>query len=335
MMDGVRGQEHLSAAVSQWDLGEVSTISRTLLGTVNDTFIVSASQRLAVLRRHRTSEPAAVLREHALMDLARWRGIPCPALIPSRSGDLVVVGGDGRLYSLFEHAPGRQVSRGELTTGQIASLGRTLARIHDAISDATPVNQDSARRATENLPTPTATAARIRHLLRTVENRLAMTERDRWAVQRLSSRLDWLDRHPDPAPAIRSREHRPIHGDYQESNVFFGADDQVCAVIDWDQSEFGSCAGEVVRTMALSLGLDPSLCREFLGAYRTVRPLPLRDLDLEARIYGWRKLHDTWIYNTVYLDGDPRPSRFITAGSYVSFLDQWDDLRHWLGEAQP
>jgi Ser/Thr protein kinase RdoA (MazF antagonist) len=335
MMDRVSGQEDLSAVVAHWDLGDVSTVSRTLLGTVNDTFIVTASRRLAVLRRHRTSELAVVLREHTLMDWARVRGIPCPALLPSRSGDPVVLGADDRLYSLFEHAPGRQVSRGELATGQVASLGRTLARIHDAISHATPVNQDSARRATENLPTPTETAAGIRHLLRTVESRPAMSERDRWAVQRLSSRLDWLDRHPDPAPAIASRERRPIHGDYQESNVFFGADDQVCAVIDWDQSEYGSCAGEVVRTMALSFGLDPSLCREFLDGYRTVRPLPWRDLDEEARIYGWRKLHDTWIYSTVYLDGDPRPSRFITAGSYVPFMDQWDDLRRRLGEAQP
>jgi Ser/Thr protein kinase RdoA (MazF antagonist) len=314
--------------MAHWALGGVSAIRRCVLGTVNDTYVVTASGRRVVLRRHRCTDASIVRREHALMGCVRERGVACPRPIPTPDSRCLVEDG-GRLYSLFEHAPGVQVPRNRLTPAHAAALGQALAEIHDAIGDARPVQDGclSARRGTEHLPAPAVTAAHLHRLLGVVEARSNPTPPDAWAARRLRSRLDWLQAHPEPPPVLRSIERRPIHGDFQESNVFFGSDGSVCSVIDWDTSEYGSRAGELVRTMALCFELDPVKCHAFLDGYRGRRPVETDDLDVEARIYSWKKLHDTWIYDMVYLRADPRPGRFLKAGSYRPFESAWEVLR--------
>jgi homoserine kinase type II len=328
----VRAADDLLAVLAHWQLGEVRAVHKSPLGTMNDTFIVTTSDRLAVLRRHRLSRcRPMVKREHALMGSARERGVPCPEVLWARSGERLIEE-DGRLFSLFEHAPGRQVRRCELIATQASSLGRALAHLHDAIADYAPVRDrpTGEDRGTAALPTSEETAARLQRLLTVVQQRRKATEVDQWAKERLRSRLAWLEANPGAPPAVSSRESRPLHGDYQESNVFFDDRQRVCAVLDWDNSQYGSAAGEMVRAMALIFDLDRTLCQAFLDGYRELRQADLDDLCLEAELYSWRKLHDTWLYDTVYLQGESRPSRFIAPGRYVPFIDRWNDVQSTL-----
>lgn len=327
-MWAVRPVDDVLAVLAHWQLGEVRTIHKSPLGTMNDTFIVTTSDRLAVLRRHRLSRCRAMVeREHALMGHARERGVPCPEVLWARSGEPLIEEG-GRLYSLFEHAPGRQVRRCDLTAKHAASLGSALAQVHDSIADCTPVRHRprGEPKGTADLPTSGETAARLQRLLTVVQQRRESTEADRWAEEHLRSRLAWLEANPGAPPTLASRESRTLHGDYQESNVFFDDQQRVCAVIDWDNAEYGSTSGELIRAMSLSFNIDAVLCQAFLDGYREIRQADLDDLYLEAELYSWRKLHDTWLYDTVYLIGDSRPSRFIAPGSYTPFIDRWNDV---------
>lgn len=327
-MSAVQSADDVLPVLAHWQLGEVRAVHKSPLGTMNDTFIVTASDRLAVLRRHRLSRCRPMVeREHALMGCARERGVPCPEVLSARSGERLIEE-SGRLFSLFEHAPGQQVRRRDLTAKHAATLGIALAQVHDAIADCTPVRDrpTGERRGTADLPTSAETAARLQRLLTVVQLRRQATELDRWAEERLRSRLAWLEANPGAPPPLSSPESRTLHGDYQESNVFFDDEQRVCAVIDWDNSDYGSTSGEMIRAMSLSLDLDPILCQAFLDGYRRIRQADLDDLSLEAELYSWRKLHDTWLYDTVYLHGDSRPSRFIAPGRYVPFIDRWNDV---------
>lgn len=331
-MSAVLVADDVLAVLANWQLGEVSAVHPCPLGTMNETFIVTTSDRLAVLRQHRLSRCRSMVeREHALMDHARERGVPCPEVLCARSGGRLIEEA-GRLYSVFEHAPGRQVRRGDLIAAQASSLGRALAHLHDAIADCAPVRDRATGedRGTAAMPTSAETAARLQRLLTVVQQRRKATEVDQWAEERLRSRLTWLEANPGAPPAVSSRESRPLHGDYQESNVFFDGRQRVCAVIDWDNSRYGSTSAEMIRTMALVFDLDRMLCQAFLDGYRELRQADLDDLCLEAGSYSWRKLHDTWLYDTVYLHGDSRPSRFIAPGRYVPFIDRWNDVQSTL-----
>lgn len=331
-MSAVLAADDVLAVLANWQLGEVSAVHPCPLGTMNETFIVTTSDRLAVLRQHRLSRCRSMVeREHALMDHARERGVPCPEVLWARSGGRLIEEA-GRLYSLFEHAPGRQVPRNDLIPTQASSLGRALAHLHDAIADCAPVRDrpTGEDRGTAATPTSAETAARLQRLLTFVQRRREATEVDQWAEERLRSRLAWLEANPGTPPAVSSRESRPLHGDYQESNVFFDDRQRVCAVIDWDNSQYGSTSGEMIRAMALVFDLDRMLCQAFLDGYRELRQADLDDLCREAELYSWRKLHDTWLYDTVYLQGESRPSRFIAPGTYTPFIDRWNAVHSTL-----
>lgn len=111
-----------------------------------------------------------------------------------------------------------------------------------------------------------------------------------------------------------------------ESNVFFH-DCAVSAVIDWDKAEVRDPAEEIVRAMHLSLGLDVGLCRGFLDGYRRVLPVSVDDLDGAARAYSDHRAYDLWLYETIYLEGDDRPRRFLTPGTFTPFIDDWKRVR--------
>lgn len=321
----VPSADRVLAVLEHWQLAEVTAVNQTFLGTMNDTFIVTTSDRRVVLRRHRLSRCRAMVeREHALMAHARERGMPCPEVLVARSGERLIEEA-GRLYSLFEHAPGQQVPRGRLTATHAGSMGRALAYLHDSIADCAPVQGRPSGEpwGTADLPTSEETAHQLQRLLTVIRRRKEVTEVDRWAEERVRSQLAWLRTHLGAPPTLSSRESRTLHGDYQDSNVFFNDHRRVCAVIDWDKSGYGSTAGEMLRAMLLSFDLDAVLCQAFLDGYRGFRAADLEDLYLEAELYSWRKLHDTWIYDTVYLSGDSRPSRFITPGTYTPFIDRW------------
>ncbi len=321
----MQAADHVIAPLKHWQLSEVTAVNQTFLGTMNDTFIVTTSDRRVVLRQHRLSRCRAMVeREHALMAHARERGVPCPKALVARSGERFIEEA-GRLYSLFEHAPGQQVRRRHLTAKHAASMGAALAQVHDSIADCAPVQGRPSDEpwGTAELPTSAETAHLLQRLLTAIQRRTEATEVDRWAQERVGSQLAWLEAHPGEPPTLCSRESRTLHGDYQDSNVFFDDHQQVCAVIDWDNSGYGSTAGEMLRAMLLSFDLDAELCQAFLDGYRDIRAADLEDLYLEAELYSWRKLHDTWIYDTVYLNGDSRPSRFITPGTYAPFIDRW------------
>lgn len=317
----------LRAALTCWDIDLIISIEAVTAGTMNDTFLVRTATGPLVLRRHRSDDKALVEREHDLTEYARTGGVPAPAVVPARDGGRLAEAGS-RLYSLYRHAPGHQVERTRLRSVHAAAMGATLARLHEVIKDATPVQLPSTE-PTEP-PSVDATLARLRELREIIRGLRAPEQSDRWALQRLDGRIGWLERHPEPAPQPDPTDLQTIHGDYQESNVFFDDTVAVSAVIDWDKSERGSAAHEVVRTLALAFGLELGHCRAFLSSYRTYRPMPLPDLDTAAARYGLGQLHDTWLYDTIYRRGDDRPRRFLTPGPFTPFAVDWSRLRERL-----
>lgn len=300
------------------------SIVRTTSGVMNESYVVATTGRSVVLRRHRFEEAARVEREHDLTESARLRGIPTPPILRTRAGARVARI-TGNLYSIYELAPGRQIERAHLRPEHAASMGGALARIHAAIAGLTPAKP---RRPSGTPPTAEETLTKLYGLRETIRSVPVPVESDRWAAERIDSRIAWLERHPEAAIVPEAVADQTVHGDYQESNVFFDAAGDVSAVIDWDKSERGSTAYEIIRTVALSFDLDADLCSEFMSAYRAVRPMQEERLEAAAARYSSHTAHDTWLYDTVYRQGDDRPRQFIRPGRFVPFLDRWRE-RGW------
>jgi Ser/Thr protein kinase RdoA (MazF antagonist) len=229
-------------------------------------------------------------------------------------------------YSLFAYARGGQGDRGRLSVPQAGAMGRTLARLHLALADypepAVPARPAPADRS--------RTEGHLSELLNLIMARPDRSETDAWAEQHLRTKLDWLADHADPVRHdVPAGSLQWVHGDYQESNLFF-AGDEVSDVIDWDKVETRWPPDEIIRTLDLSCALRPDLSAALLAGYRTVREVTQRELDLAAANYSHDQLHGHWVCDEIYRRGNDRVRAFLEPGPFVPFSERWAELSRTL-----
>jgi homoserine kinase type II len=308
------------AILDAWQLGPIRALAQPDSGTINEIVRATTDNGDYYLRAYRHPERAPY--EHAAIAHARARGLPAIGPLPLPGGSTLLER-DGRSYALFPRAPGRQFGRGALGPGEVAAMGSFLATLHLALRDY----PRSAGRPRSFRIDRAATLAGITRLEEVIRRRPGTDPIDAIAAARLAARRVWLERQPENAAVDHAvLDEQLIHGDYQETNVFFAAG-QVSAVIDWDQTYVASRAWEIIRTLDLVFAFAPEPCRTFLAAYRTIQPLALADLDCAASAYGLMRAYDLWLYTAYYLEGNDRVGRLITPGTFVPISDNWASLR--------
>lgn len=308
--------------LAHWNLGPLLEARTPASGTVNRTILLDTATGRYALRAYRHRDRAPVAREHAVIAHVRPRGLPAVSPIPLPDGETILAR-DGRFYALFPRAEGHQVARGQLGTGESAAMGTFLASLQRALRD---YPSEEAVRRTYTFDRAT-TLGRLARLEAVIRERDGADPTDTVALARLAGQRAWLNGQPATfAVGHEILGEQVIHGDYQESNLFFAAG-RVCAVIDWDQTYLGSRAWEIVRTLHLAFGFAPALCRAFLSAYRTDSPLAVSDLDRAAEVYSVMRAHDFWVYEEYYLAGNERVRQFITPATFVPLTENWARLR--------
>jgi homoserine kinase type II len=313
-----------------WRIGPVLAAATPDSGTINRTLLVETAAGRFVLRAYRHAERQPVEREHAVIAHVCRHGLPAVAPLPLPGGGTILAR-EGRFYALFPHAPGAQVRRGQLAEREFAAMGACLAALHQALRScpATP----SARRAFAI--DRGATLAGIDELAAAIRELRSGCDFDRHVLRRLAARRTWVDQSPlEALPDLAGVAQQLIHGDYQETNLFF-LNGRVAAIIDWDQNYVAPRAWEVVRALHLTCKFAVEPSRAFVEAYRAAAPLDLAELDLVARSYGLMRAHDLWLYRAIYLDGNDRLRQFVSSADdapdvYVPIMDRWETVRRSL-----
>lgn len=210
----------VSDLLDYWQLGHATDVRKPGSGVMNPTLLVSTAERSVVVRGHRRTSMAAVEHELAVIDHAITHGIPAPPPLPTPSGARVVEH-EGRLYSLFEVAPGQELSLDELGPDRARAAGQLLAQVQDAparfpmVKTASTAPSDSFR-----VPTPIDTLARIDRLVDHIERLDQPTPQDRRAAGRLQGHAAWLRHHPDYSlPPFPAEAPQMTHGDFHEQHL--------------------------------------------------------------------------------------------------------------------
>jgi Ser/Thr protein kinase RdoA (MazF antagonist) len=250
----------------------------------------------------------------------------------------------GRFYALFPRASGRQVARAALGPREAAAMGAFLARLHQALGDF-PADRVPIPRRSDAF-TRSATLARIDALMDTVRAGAAADPVAPTVLARLAGQRAHVARLPAAGEIdFGGLPEQVVHGDYQESNLFFadrdvagGAADgcAISAIIDWDQTYLAPRAREVMRTLELVFGLDPTRCWHFLRAYRAEVPLPLEELDTAAVAFDVLTSHGLWVYEERYVQGNGRVARLLEgSGDFVPLAARWRRARQACAPGAP
>lgn len=320
----------LSALCRAWNLPPVLSTWTPETGTIHQTLLFKTATKSYALRAYRytPSERGRIENEHALIAYVQARGLPALAPLPLPDGTTILEQG-GHFYALFPFAPGHQTLRGHLTLGEVQAMGSFLGKLHQALRDY-PHARVSQHQFMLDLATTLATIESIEETIRSLPVRSAEDEE---ALASLVERREWLKTaSPVNFEELLALEQQVIHGDYQETNLFFD-NDQVSAVIDWDKACVTPRAWEVLRTLHYALRLEKAACRAFLDAYRHVLPLPSTDLEITAEAYGWMQAHNLWHYKAIYLEDNQRVRTFLGPEPFVPFAQEWAMLRDSLYES--
>lgn len=191
-------------------------------GLINQTWLLEADGRLAVLQALNPIFPAAVNEDIRIVTShLRSRGWPTPELLPARSGAFWIEAG-GRVYRLMSHISGMSLDQLE-DAAQARAAGTLLARFHRALDGLDHVFAGS-RLGVHDTP---------RHL-RNLKQALADHpghERFR-EIQPLAAEI--LATAED-LPALPVTRPRLVHGDPKINNMLFDpATGRALCLIDLD-----------------------------------------------------------------------------------------------------
>jgi len=212
----------------------------------------------------------------------RYHQIPVASPLPTDFGDLFleITAPEGIRYgTLFEYAEG-SVPVGDLDCTQSHRLGETVARIHQASLNFTPLTQRS----------PLSPKLMIDDSLEIIapflENRPWDWE-TLWAIaENAKQKLQCLPTKP-PFWTV-------CWGDPHSGNTHFTCKNQL-TLFDFDQCGYGWRALDIgkFRQVSLQAGCSPKVRKAFLQGYQTIATLSQVELDglqpltIAAFIWGW------------------------------------------------
>jgi homoserine kinase type II len=279
-----------------------------------------------VVRRNQRIQSEEMLHyRHDLIQHVRAHDVPAPTLIPTLDGETLLELDDGRFYEVMTFVKGESFN--PQRPQQLTNVGAMLARYHEAMKGfPPPPSQVQLRYAphdmlglTENL---------LRHDL----------------MGDLTETLNWYDgriarlRKQLPDTAYAALPQLTIHGDIHGDNVLF-SNDQVMALIDFDQVEWDTPVADLVDAMVafasidkpatINWGvfkgpLDEDRAAQLLAGYASVRGLSRKEIEAIPVLL---EVH--------WLRGELGRVLSTSEGSpdyHLSVLDQGLTLSYWLSE---
>lgn len=302
---------------------------RSVGGGIKSICRVECGGRPYVLKRFRTDYRTLddVIAMHDAQDYLRAAGLPMVTMVPNREGRTVTpdmdgcgltgpVGNFGRQASsdgapgyawvLYNWVPGRHIQPGvTMTTRAAATLGKTVARLGLVLKEW-PTTWPGAESA--QLDPVDERIAFYEELLRHAEQ--DQTERGEVCRQSLRERLRGIRHLARVAPTIIAMERQWVHGDMNEGNVFFDDDDNITAIIDFDNIrrsprgfDFMYGLGAFFPTRATEGPERDAYARAWIEATRPAAA----ELELLPALWAYRDLCDVWPIDEYYLQPDTFP----------------------------
>jgi homoserine kinase type II len=208
-----------------YDLGELRTAQRVGRGFVNENWILeTTSGRYFLKRRHPDlRNPTIVCAQHALNKHLRQSGFPAPAILPSKSGETLLVL-NSEYFEIQEYIEGSPYQDTNEAHFQAAAL--TLGFYHACIHGFTP-HPHCDLGALYSPPIVDDNLTSLTDLLE--------LERD----PALIPVLQQLESHAADLALHFSKHHELpclfIHGDYHVGNLLFQGD-RIVGVVDYDKA---------------------------------------------------------------------------------------------------
>ena len=258
-------------------------------GTMNRCYRVELLETEAVGKIYflkdyaaRFYQPDQIRRACEVQMAARGAGLPAPRVVHNVQGDYVTVTVEG-FHVLSEFVSGQEYERAQIPGPAAHQMGKILAQLQDflgKLGDMTPA------RLTE----PAAAVGQLERLLAGAEASRGRAAVDEVACRLLRYKIGAVHRLTSLFPLLTGLVSQWVHGDYQASNLIFGAEGRVSAVVDFDQLQRRPRGLETMRALDFSFFDGHTVALpgyDFFRGYAESADLPAAEVRLFAPLWTY------------------------------------------------
>ncbi|MEX0917173.1 MAG: phosphotransferase [Candidatus Paceibacterota bacterium] len=301
-----------------YGLKEPSFFGEVSHGYAAENFLIQDGESKYFLKKYNKRRKLERLLEiHKVERFLSENNVPAIAPLPNEKGETLSTY-QGRFFAIFPYVEGRQFDHLP-PQKSVTSAGETLARLHKATKDATSLvvlkkfdtwnKEDFLREANE-----------ILLLIEGGEN----TPFDLLARDFLKLKMKLAEESSVTVGTLKLEEKAILHGDYHHHNLFFGKDDKVSHVFDFERTAPGPRTIDVAYGLFLicfdyNLGREAVLdelhfsrAMEYLRGYQSVFPLSQDELKAGIEWFYWCKcVHHVWPLDRHYKEKEYRADVFV------------------------
>lgn len=289
----------------------LSFTERVTKGFLSENYILSDGEKRYFLKKYRFDSDERVREVHLVKKYFADGGIPVISPISDKEGNTFFLF-ENRYFSLFPFISDKQLERGSLTEKAVVSLGHMLGKIHILGKDSTLTIKERFK------PWDKENALeKIKTIESVIKTKSTPDEFDEMALESMD-----LKRKLILLSEVRYEDlHLPsdhlIHGDYLDHNVFFGIDDEVSHVFDFEKTDYSPRTYELFRSLMYSflsgdiLDEDVVRAKLYLQSYLEIYPISKDELSRGLRLFYLKSIHGVWVESEHYLKENVRVDEFL------------------------
>jgi Ser/Thr protein kinase RdoA (MazF antagonist)/8-oxo-dGTP pyrophosphatase MutT (NUDIX family) len=303
-------------------------------GFLSENHVLTDGVKKYFLKKYRFDNAERISEIHAVKHHFAKGGVP--VILPTSlvSGETFFMYEDG-FYALFPFVDGKQFERGELTNDAIVSMGKMLGHIHLLGKDSTLPIQERFNFKLENKE---KTFSKVDSILEAISKKESLDDFDRVALKNVELKKKLLLSNTLQREDLSLPSDHLIHGDYLDLNVFFGENDNVSHVFDFEKTGYAPRTFELYRSMMYGLlsgevtDTDLQRARLYLDSYSSVYPLPVDEIKRGLQLFRLKSIHNFWVESEHYLLGNYRVDEFLYSDySRIQYLSEhYDELENAL-----
>ncbi len=301
-------------------------------GFLSENHILHGDNKKYFLKRYCFDKKERIEEIHSVKKYFANGGIKVILPITNIEGNTFFIFENG-YFALFPYVSDIQLERGSLTDTAIISLGETLGKIHLLGKDSNLLIEERFKAWNKE-----KTLEKIEMIYTELRKKNNLTDFDKLALEILKIKERLIKENSIIYEDLKFLSDHLIHGDYLDHNVFWGSDNRVSFVFDFEKTEYSPRIYELWRSlMYIFLSTDITTkdirrAKLYLTSYKNIYPTTRDELTRGLKLFYLKSIHGVWVENEHYINNSDRVNEFLYSNyNRIKYLsDNLDTLEKQL-----
>lgn len=291
---------------------KVQSTQKVTKGFLSENYILNSQDKKYFLKRYRFDTQERIEEIHSVKRYFADRGISVILPITNTEGNTFFYF-DNTYLSLFPFIPDDQPEKDSLTDTEIISLGETLGRIHLLGKRSGLLIKEKFKPWDKE-----KSLEKIELILGEIKKQEDITDFDKLALESIKTKKTLIENNTVTYEDLNLSSDHLIHGDYLDQNVFFGRDNKVSYVFDFEKTDYSPRTYELFRSLMYTFLGDNIAEQEikkaklYLGSYLTVYPATKDELIRGLLLFYLKSIHGVWVESEHYFNKNNRVDIFLS-----------------------